>query len=240
MFIKFYPVLVSFLTKMIMYTMKKSELISIGLVILQFMIGIYLYQSMPEKMASHWGFGGQVDGYQSKVWGLFLMPLFSTAVFLLFLVIPKIDPLKKNIEKFRKYYDSFIVLFVLFFSYVYFLTLAWNLEMRFNMSQALIPAFGILFYYVGILTENAQRNWSIGIRTPWTLSNEEVWKKTHKLGGKLFKVCGIIAFVDLVFPSYEIWFILLPVILAGIYAVAYSYFEYNKETKAPSRKSRAR
>jgi len=63
------------------------------------------------------------------------------------------------------------------------------------MGQMMVPALGILFYYCGILIENAKRNWFIGIRTPWTLSNEKVWERTHKIGGKLFKIAGLIAFL---------------------------------------------
>lgn len=83
--------------------MRKSEIIIIvGIVLLSFAIGIYFYPQMPEKMASHWNALGQVDGYTSKFWGLFLMPFLSVGLLLLFILIPKIDPLKANIEIFRK------------------------------------------------------------------------------------------------------------------------------------------
>jgi uncharacterized membrane protein len=93
----------------------------------------------------------------------------------------------------------------------------------------MIPALGILFYYCGILIENTKRNWFIGIKTPWTLSSEVVWNKTHKIGGKLFKVVGIIAFLGIIFPNYAFFLILFPVIAVSIYTVIYSYFEYRKE-----------
>jgi uncharacterized membrane protein len=85
-----------------------------------------------------------------------------------------------------------------------------------------------LFYYLGILVENAKQNWFIGIRTPWTLSSEKVWNKTHKIGGKLFKVAGLIAFAGILFQDYAIYFVLVPVILIAVYLVIYSYFEYQK------------
>jgi len=102
---------------------------------------------------------------------------------------------------------------------------------RFNVIQLLAPAFGVLFYYCGILTENAKRNWFIGIRTPWTLSNEKVWDKTHKIGGKLFKIAGAIALSGIFFRTYTLFFVLVPALLAATYTVIYSYFEYQKETK---------
>lgn len=184
---------------------------------------------MPEKMASHWNAQGKVDGYISKFWGLFLMPFISLGLFLLFIIIPKIDPLKANIEKFRKYFDNFIVIIILFLFYLYLLTIFWNLEFRFNFSQLLVPALGLVFYYCGVLVENAKRNWFIGIRTPWTLSNDKVWEKTHEIGGKLFKVSGAITFLGIIFPDYAILFILIPVIFVAIYTIIYSYFEYQKE-----------
>jgi uncharacterized membrane protein len=85
-----------------------------------------------------------------------------------------------------------------------------------------------LFYYLGILTENAKRNWFIGIRTPWTLSNDKVWNKTHKLGGKLFKIVGIVAFLGILFQKYVLLFIISAVIAVAIYIIVYSYFEYKK------------
>jgi uncharacterized membrane protein len=74
----------------------------------------------------------------------------------------------------------------------------------------------------------------VGIRTPWTLSSEQVWKKTHHLGGKLFKIAGIIAMAGVFFGHYAIWFVLLPILAVSVYTVVYSYFEYQKEMKGTS------
>lgn len=211
--------------------MRKSELIVLGIILLSFLIGIYFYPRMPSAMASHWDSKGEVDGYMSKFWGLFLMPFISVGLLLLFVLIPKIDPLKANIEKFRKYYDGLVVLMMVFLFYLYLLTLFWNRGVRFNMIQLLAPAFGILFYYCGVLIENAKRNWFIGIRTPWTLSSEQVWEKTHKIGGKLFKVAGIVALFAALFHRYAMFFIMGPVLLIAAYTIVYSYIEYQKETR---------
>lgn len=211
--------------------MRKSEMVGIGIIFISFIIAICIYPQMPERMASHWNAQGQVDGYMSKFWGLFLMPILTLLIFLLLIAIPKIDPLKQNIDKFRKYYDGFVILIVVYMFYVYILTLLWNTGVRFSIIQPLMPAMGILFYYIGILVENAKRNWSIGIRTPWTLSSERVWEKTHKIGGKLFKIAGIIAFIGVFFQKYAAFFILIPVISVTVYTIVYSYFEYQRETK---------
>jgi len=214
-----------------MANMRKTEKIILGILMLSFAIGIFLYPQMPDQMASHWNAQGKVDGYMPKFWGLFLMPLTSIFLFLLFVLIPKIDPLKANIDKFRNYYDGFVVFMITFLFYIYLLTIFWNLDIRFNMTRLLAPALGILFYYCGILINNAKRNWFIGIRTPWTLSSEKVWDKTHKIGGKLFKIAGIIALCGVFFQNYVLFLVLVPVISVSIYTIVYSYFEYQREIK---------
>lgn len=211
--------------------MNKSEAVTLGIILLSFIIGIYFYNQMPEKMAIHWNVRGEVDSYASKFLGLFLIPVILLMIFLLFIAIPRIDPLKQNIEEFRKYYNGFIILTIGFLFYTYILTILWNYGFRFSIAQLITPAFGILFYYCGILIENAKRNWFIGIRTPWTLSNEEVWNRTHRIGGRLFKLAGIISFAGIALQKYALFFVLVPVLLVSIYTVIYSYLEYQKVIK---------
>jgi len=199
---------------------------------ISFIIGISFYSLLPDKVASHWNAKGEVDGYMSKFGGLFLMPVISLVLLLLFIIIPKIDPLKHNIEKFRKYFDGFIVLMMLFLFYLYILTILWNIGVRFNFVHLLVPIFSIFFYYCGILIQKAQRNWFIGIRTPWTLSNEQVWNKTHKIGGILFKIAGIISLIGILLPEYALFFVICPLIIASLFPVIYSYFAYQKLTKS--------
>lgn len=208
--------------------MKKLEIIIMVLIFLSFLSGIYFYNQMPEQMASHWNSHGEVDNYVSRFWGLFLMPVVSSAIFLIFMAIPKIDPLKSNIKKFREYYDGFVLLLIVFLIYIYTLTLLWNLGYDFNMSRMIIPAIGLILFYAGILSENAKMNWFVGIRTPWTLSSEKVWEKTNKLGGKLFKIAGVLAFLGVFFPKHAVWLIIIPVLALVAFIFAYSYFEYRK------------
>jgi len=193
------------------------------IVIISFLVGLYFYPQLPDQMASHWNTKGEVDNYMTKFWGIFLMPFIMIFMLLLFLFITKIDPLKKNVEKFRKYFDGFILVFLLFFLYIYLLTLFYNLGYQFNMGQFVLPAMVPLFYYFGVLIKNAKRNWFIGIRTPCTLSSDRVWDKTHAIGGKLFKVVGIIAFIGILFPDYMLWILFVPLIGSTIFLILYSY-----------------
>ncbi len=206
-----------------------TQKIILLIIAISFVAGIYLYPQMPDQMASHWNSQGQVDGYISKCWGLFLMPLISLAAFLLFLIIPKIDPLKKNIEKFRNYFNLFIVLVVLFLLYIHTLSVFWNLGYRFNMGQMMMPALAVLFFFIGIILKQAKRNWFIGIRTPWTLSNDTVWEKTHQIGSKLFKFAALIILIAAFLPGQTIWFVLILIIAIVLYLFIYSYLIYPKE-----------
>jgi uncharacterized membrane protein len=212
-------------------TIRKSEIAVVGIILLDIVLGICFYPQMPEKMASHWNIRGEVDGYISKFWGLFLTPLISAGLALLFLAIPRIDPLKANIEKFRKYYDGFIILFFVFLFSIDLQVILWNLGVEISPNVMLPIGIGILFFYLGILSEHSKRNWSIGIRTAWTLSSEQVWDKTNKVGGKLLKIAGVITSVGVFFQKYMLFFIIIPVVVAAIYAIIYSYIEYQREIR---------
>ncbi|MBU2637695.1 MAG: SdpI family protein [Nanoarchaeota archaeon] len=206
--------------------MRKRQWLILALILISFAIAVYFYPWMPARMASHWNIHGDVDGYMPKALGLFLMPCISLVLFGLFLIIPRIDPLRENIKKFRDYFDMFIAVMILFLFYLYLLTILWNLGTRFNMGQMLMPAFGLLIYYCGILMQNAKRNWFIGIRTPWTISSEEVWEKTHLLGGRLFKIAGVLAFLGVFIPDYALYFVLVPVLGFSVFLFVYSYVKY--------------
>jgi len=211
--------------------MRKWEVVPAGIAFLSFVVGIYFYQHMPDEMAIHWNALGQADGYASKSWGFFLLPAFSLLMLLILLAIPKIDPLTENIEKFRKHYDRFLALMSTLFLYLYLLVVLWNMGFRFDLLQLLTPMLGVLFYFTGVLAENAKKNWSIGVRTPWTLSSEIVWDKTNRIFGRLFRVAGVVVGFGLLFPGYALLFMLIPALLVTVFSIVYSYVEYQKQLK---------
>ncbi len=211
--------------------MKPGTIIILAIILVSAAMSVYFYPQMPEQMASHWNMNGQVDDYMPKFWALFLMPAMSLVMLVLFMIFPRIDPLKKNIEKFRSYFDGFIIFVMLFFLYIHILSIIYNLGHEFDMTLKIVPAVGILFYYCGVLIAKAKRNYFIGIRTPWTLSNDAVWDKTHKLGSKLFKFAGIMVLLSALIPKYSFWIMMAVILIASLYPVVYSYIVFKKLEK---------
>lgn len=212
-------------------TTRNTTLIVVVLIVLAALAGLLFWNQLPDPMASHWSIDGQVNGTTGKLAGVFLLPALSVGLLLLFLLIPAIDPLKANIAKFRGTYNTFIVLLTVFVVYVHGLQLAWNLGYVFRMNVALLPAVGLLFILLGFLIEKAKRNFFIGIRTPWTLSSDAVWDETHRVGGLLFKLSGLLALLGVFFPGYSLWFLLVPLIGSALFTVIYSYVLFARETK---------
>jgi len=186
--------------------------------------------NLPERVPSHWNAAGQVDGYSSRGLALYLMPAITLAVGLLLIFLPNIDPLRANVDKFRRAYHWAVAGFALYFTYIHVLTLLAGLGVAYNMTYALIPAFALLFIGLGFLIERTRQNWFIGIRTPWTLSSPVVWDKTHRMGGLLFKVSGLVALAGIFFPSeVSFYFMIVPILIAAFGSIVYSYIVFRQE-----------
>lgn len=196
--------------------------------------GVVLWSQLPDPMASHWNANDQVDGYMSKFWGVYMMPLVTIGLFLIFLLIPNIDPLKANIAQFRGTFNLFITVIIAFMAYVHVLTLRWNLGYTdLGIGKAMLPAMGLLFIVIGSMLRKAKRNWFIGIRTPWTLSSDSVWDEIHRLGGILFMFSGVIAIIGGFFGGMvAFWSIMIPIFGTSIFLVVYSYVLYQREAKS--------
>jgi len=195
--------------------------------------GVLLWNKLPDQMASHWDVNDQVNDYLPKFWGVFMMPLITLAMFMLFLVVPNIDPLKANIAEFRETFNLFIAFIVGFMVYVHALTLLWNLGYTdFGLGRAMLPTMGLLFIVIGSLLRKAKRNFFIGIRTPWTLSSDTVWNKTHQLGAVLFMASGVLVLIGGFFGGMTaFWFLFVPLIGSTVFLLVYSYVLYQREMK---------
>ena len=213
---------------------RTTLIIGLVFILLAVALSAAVYNRLPERVASHWGVNDQVDGTMSRFWGVFLMPLIALAMLVLFLVVPLIDPMKANIATFRPIFNAFIVAILAFLLYLHVLTIVWNLGYHgFRMSTALLPGLGLIFIFSGLLMRQAKRNFSIGIRTPWTLSSDRVWAQTHRVGGVLFIFCGLIAMFGVFFPGpLAFMLVLLPLFVASLALVVYSYILYQQETRS--------
>lgn len=205
------------------------NILSSIIICLGFVLAIFVDPLMPSVMASHWGINGEVNGYASKLFGLYFMPFMSLVLYVFFLILPKTDPYSKNFSQFKQYYQQFIAVIVLFLFYLYLLTILWNLGYRFNLVQLTSPAFSFLFYFTGVLTSNARKNWFVGIRTPWTMSSEVVWKKTHYVGSRLFKLIAAISLLGFVFPHFFFYLLVIPIILVTVFVFVYSYIVFRRQ-----------
>lgn len=190
------------------------------------------YPAFPEAYVSHWNASGEADGTMSKTVGAFFVPGLMLVFLGLYALVPRVDPLRENLEKFRKDYDLLWLALFVFFAYVHGMTVLWNLGTRFGFVRWMTPAFAGLWYVLGIVLSRARRNWFVGIRTPWTLASDDVWNDTHAFGAKLFKATAVIALLGIVLPASQVlWFILLPVILTSVATVLYSYLSWRKRAK---------
>jgi uncharacterized membrane protein len=213
---------------------KTTSIIVLSLIAIAVIAGAVLWNQLPDPMASHWDANDQVNGTMPKFWGVFMMPLITLGLFALLTFIPNLDPLKANVAQFRETFNLFIVLIAAFMLYVHTLTLLWSLGYTsFQMSSALLPALGLLFMFVGYLLRKAKRNFFIGIRTPWTLSSDTVWDKTHQLGSTLFMLSGALAVLGSLIGGVSAFlFIFIPLLGSTLFLVVYSYVLYRNETRS--------
>jgi uncharacterized membrane protein len=213
---------------MIMNTKSTNLIIGI-LTLLSFGIAAWAYPQLPGVIAGHWNAAGQVDGYMPKFWGLLLMPMIVAVLWLLFTVIPNIDPFKANFAAFRRQYNLLVLIIVFVMLIIDKLTLLWNFGYRFPFANAIDALFGLLFIGIGALMPSMKRNFFMGIRTPWTLASEKVWDETHRRGGKVFLVAGVVALLSAFLPAETGTFIAVgTLIVAGVWTVIDSYLIYRR------------
>jgi len=174
----------------------------------------------------HWGPSGQVDGYASKTVGLFLMPLVTLGVAALLWVIPIIEPRRANLEKSGKAYAAIWVAVVLMLAAIDVVAVAAAMGAELDMTLIVFVATGAVFIVIGNYLPKVRSNYLMGIRTPWTLTSELSWTKTHRVGGRLFVLEGLVfILVGLLRPAPEA---LVVVLIGGIgvmlvFVFAYSY-----------------
>ena len=203
-------------------------LVAAGFVALSGLVSLLAAPSLPANLVTNWGAAGEPNGTMPKALALWLFPALTAGLLVLFAVVPRLDPLRENIAEFRPYYDWFVVVFTAYMFVVHTGIVAFNLGYEFDFTSLILVAVAGLFYYSGVVLTHARQNWFVGIRTPWTLSSEEVWARTHALGGRLFKLTAVLTLFGLLFGDYALYFLLVPVLLTAAVTVVYSYYLYER------------
>ena len=189
-----------------------------------------IWNNLPDTVPVHWNHKGEIDRYGSKTTLLYIALLMPLILYALFLLIPKIDP-KKQIAKMGGKFQKLRFIITVFISittiYIIYATKTMSL---FNQNFMILLVGG-LFLIFGNYFKTISPNYFIGIRTPWTLKNETVWKETHNVGGKLWFIGGLTLLVTgLVFSkSNYIVFIAITTILIVV-PIIYSYLRFKKIT----------
>lgn len=164
---------------------------------------VLVYPHLPEQVPSHWNIQGEVDDYQGRFFGAFFFPLMIVGLYLLMLVLPVIDPRRENYARFRGAYTFLRWGFVIFMTILYGVTIAVALGYGVDVGWMVKAMVAGLFIIIGNYMGQFRHNYFVGIKTPWTLANEEVWQRTHRMGGKLWVICGLICLV--VSPFNTTW-----------------------------------
>ena len=190
-----------------------------------------VFPMLPGTVPSHWNAAGEVDATGSAWAGAFLIPLMMALVLLLFVFIPKVAVFKKNLKAFEKQYWLLALVVQVFFLLFYAITLLPNFGFDTGFSQLFALPLAFMFIAIGLLMPSFKRNFFVGIRTPWTLSSDRVWNKTHKFGGTLFIAAGVVSLAAAFFPGQSVITIVTVVLAAALVTVVYSYMEFRKIEK---------
>lgn len=210
----------------------RKELPIIAIVLMPFIYLAFIWNSLPAKVPTHWNYKGEVDHWGDKFSLIGLLFMLPVLMYVLLLVVPKIDPKKRITLMGGKYYQLKFIL-VLLMSLLALFILYISKHQSFSSPNMIYAIIGILFTVLGNYFKVIQPNYFIGIRTPWTLENKEVWKITHVFASKLWVIGGLVMVLGaLLFPSatFSIVFIALVFVLA-IVPMVYSYIKFKEIEK---------
>jgi uncharacterized membrane protein len=211
--------------------LNRTEWLSLGLVAVGFAASALLYDRLPDPMPTHWSSMGEPDGFTAKPLGAFMMPLVMAGVWLLMIALPRVSPRGYRLDRFAGAFEAVHLSILGFMLWVTLLGLLSGAGRAFPMDTAVQAGVGLLFIVLGNFMGKFTRNFFVGIRTPWTLAHEEVWLRTHRLGGKLFVLSGLLIGVA-AFAGVGMVLMTPVVLLMSLVLVAYSYLVYRKLERA--------
>lgn len=203
-----------------------------------FAASAWVWPGAPDRIPTHWNIHGQVDGWSSKPVGLLLVPAMGILLYGLLLVVPRIDPKRANYPHFAGSYTALRVGVVLMMLAVHFTIVSAAAGRGVDTGRVVLSAIGVLFVGLGALLPRFEQNWFAGIRTPWTLSSETVWRRTHDAGGRVFMVAGGLLAVAGATRWAWLFTVAIGWVIAGaIGLVVYSYWLWRGETGPEPRRS---
>jgi len=186
----------------------------------------------------HWGPDGQADGYGPKWLGLLGIPAVAAGVVALLAVIPRIEPRRTNLERSGTAYVAIAITVVAFLTGLHLVAVMAALGSEINTTSVAVIGSGVVFIVIGNFLGKTRSNWFFGIRTPWTLSSDRSWTRTHRLGAWLFVLVGvaILLATATLGPIVGLWVMLGGLLLSVVVLFAYSYVVWRDD---PARESRA-
>jgi uncharacterized membrane protein len=189
-----------------------------------------VYPRMPERIPTHWNLHGEADGWGGRA-AAFLLPAIATAVAaLMVFVLPRIDPRRANWEKFRDELWVVVNVILLFMAWIEAVTLAAALGWEVDTGRAVLGGAGVLLVVIGNYLPRIRSNWFFGIRTPWTLTSERVWRETHRVGGRAFVAAGVVMVAASLAPAPFADAVSMAAVAAAVVVpVAYSYLAWRRE-----------
>lgn len=197
------------------------------LTLLPIIIGMILWDRLPTEIATHFGTNNQPDGYSSKSFAVFGLPLLMLGIHLLCIIVTNADPKKQNIS------DKAIAVVLWIIPVISLvlmsITYAYALGTKIRIGFIVIMMLGVIFILLGNYMPKTKQNFTFGMKIPWTLNDEENWVKTHRLAGRLMVFGGAIICVTAIFESPWIFFPTVIIMLAA--PLAYSYKLYRDKNK---------
>ena len=194
-------------------------------------VAVYAYVKLPAdgQYPVHWSFSGQPDRYGSKVEAVSMGPVVSVLIYVLAVVLPGIDPKRRNYERFKNEYILLMQVIMGFLAAVYIISIMAAFGRQVNITLWVNAMLGVLFMVLGNYMSRIKQSWFVGIKTPWTLSSEKVWDKTHRFGGRMFVILGLI-FVINAFVGFITNVAVFLVLLFGLALspIVYSYILYRR------------
>jgi len=202
---------------------------------------VWAYPQLPAQVATHFDLQGEPNGWSSRLVASVLVPALGLLLAAVFTVLPRIDPRRANYALFGQTYWTIVNAVLVLLAGIHIFSLGKALGWTVDMTRVSALGVGGLFVLLGNLMTRIRPNWFVGIRTPWTLSSDTVWRKTHRFGGVAFVIAGLcIAATALVASKWAFYGAMGVAAAAALSSVFYSYLAWKKEQDSVASSGTAR